>query len=105
MSDGDPMMQKEMPGFSGGDSGIEAYVRREVNQAMLSNPRLIGQTAMVMFKVSSKGKVSEVQIASGDSNQVKQEVYRIFSKMPNWKKGSKKGKVRVMVAVTFSEPY
>jgi hypothetical protein len=105
MSDGDPMMQNEMPDYAGGDSGIEAYVRREVKQAMLSNPRLIGQTAMIMFKVSSKGKVSNVEIVSGDSNQVMQEVYRIFSKMPNWKKGSKKGKVNVMVAVTFEEPY
>lgn len=105
MSDGDPMRLDEMPQFFGGDKGIEKYVRAEVKKAMLSNPRLSNQTAMVMFKVSSKGKVSDIEIVSGDSNQVMQEVYRIFSAMPNWEKGSKKGKVNVMVAVTFNEPY
>lgn len=100
-----PMKMEDMPSFYGGDKGIEKYVRDEVKKSLLSNPRLKGQSCVVSFVVNQKGKVSDKQIVSADSGALRAEVERIFTKMPNWQKGSKKGKISVMIALTFDEIY
>lgn len=106
MGDGTSMQQHEMPSFWGGDElGLEEFVRSEVQKSLLSNPELKGQTAMVQFKVNAKGKVSDVEVINSDSRVLAAEVNRIFKLMPDWKKGSKKGKILCVVAITFDEPY
>ncbi len=102
---GEQMRFSDMAHFPGGQEGLEKWITSEVKASIMSNPRFKGQSALVMVTVNAKGKVTKVEIIGGDSGAIRAETFRIFSKMPYWEKGAKKGKIQATIALSFDEPY
>ncbi|TND10395.1 MAG: hypothetical protein FD123_37 [Bacteroidetes bacterium] len=88
----------EMPQFSGGDGSINGYVQKNFNPVKCDRDQIKNFSAMLIVSVSSKGKVTKVEIMRGISKEVDAEIVRVFQNMPAWNSG--KGDIDATVMVT-----
>ncbi|MBI3520664.1 MAG: energy transducer TonB [Bacteroidetes bacterium] len=95
----------EMPEFEGGTTGLMRYIAQNIVYPPVA--REIGQegTVYVSFVVSEVGTVEGVKVMRGIGYGCDEEVVRVVSKMPKWKKVGKNAghavKVRYNIPVSF----
>ncbi len=95
----------EMPEFEGGTAGLMRYVAQNIVYPSVA--REIGQegTVYVSFIVNEVGNVENVKVMRGIGYGCDEEVVRVVSKMPKWKKVGKNAghavKVRYNIPVSF----
>jgi protein TonB len=94
---------EDMPSFEGG--GTEAfvkYIQEKVEEEKIAERTGLSGTVMMVFTVSSKGKVTSISVSESSG---KDELDKIATKLiydsPDWKPGKQRGKP---VAVEFKIP-
>lgn len=96
---------EEMPEFEGGVNGLMKYVAQNISYPELA--KQIGKegTVHVSFVVNEKGEVEATKIVRGIGYGCDEEVVRVISNMPKWKKVGKNAghpvKVRFNIPVSF----
>lgn len=99
------ILADEMPEFEGGDVGLLKYISKNIVYPELA--RSIGKegTVHVSFVVNETGFVEGVKILRGIGYGCDEEVVRVVSNLPKWKKGGKNQghpvKVRYTIPVSF----
>ncbi len=102
---GPVIVADEMPEFEGGATGLMKYVGQNIIYPALA--REVGKegTVHVSFVVNELGNVEAVKIMRGIGFGCDEEVVRVISKMPRWKKIGKNAghpvKVRFNIPVSF----
>lgn len=97
---------EEMPEFEGGVAGLMRYVGSNISYP--EQAKIVGKegTVYVSFIVSEVGMVEGVKVMKGIGYGCDEEVVRVLSKMPKWKKAGKNAghpvKVRFNIPVKFS---
>lgn len=95
----------EMPEFEGGDIGLIKYISKNIVYPEIA--KSIGKegTVHVSFVVNETGFVEGVKILRGIGYGCDEEVVRVVSNLPKWKKGGKNQghpvKVRYTIPVSF----
>jgi len=72
------MLPREMPTYPGGEQEMETFLAAQVDESLLANPDLRGQTVAVTFLVSHKGKVSDISARNG-TREIAREAERIVA--------------------------
>lgn len=96
----------EMPEFEGGVNGLMRYVGSNISYP--EQAKIVGKegTVYVSFIVSELGLVEGVKVMKGIGYGCDEEVVRVVSNMPKWKKVGKNAghpvKVRFNIPVKFS---
>jgi len=96
---------EEMPEFEGGVSGIMRYVGQNISYP--EGAKVVGKegTVYVSFVVNEVGNVENVKVMKGIGYGCDEEVVRVITKMPRWKKVGKNNgqpvKVRFNIPVAF----
>lgn len=95
----------EMPEFDGGNAGLMQYVGRNIVYPELAKEAGLQGTVYVSFIVNETGKVESAKVLKGIGMGCDEEVLRVISKMPQWKKAGKNAghpvKVRFNIPVAF----
>lgn len=95
----------EMPEFEGGVAGLMRYVGQNISYPELA--KAIGKegTVYVSFVVNELGNVESAKVMRGIGYGCDEEVLKVVSKMPRWKKAGKNAghpvKVRFNIPVSF----
>lgn len=97
----DGMQPHEMPVFYGGDEAMKTWLIRNFQNPVKDKNELKGKTTAVIFDVSSKGKIDNIEVTKSLSKELDVEVIRLVESMPQWKAASKKGTITVVLAITF----
>jgi protein TonB len=96
---------EEMPEFEGGVSGLMRYISQNVVYPSIPREAGIGGTVYVSFIVNELGNVEGAKVIKGIGYGCDEEVIRVVSKMPRWKKAGKNSghavKVRYNIPVSF----
>lgn len=96
----------DMPEFEGGVAGLMRYVGSNISYP--EQAKVVGKegTVYVSFVVSEVGMVENVKVMRGIGYGCDEEVVRVVSNMPKWKKAGKNAghpvKVRFNIPVKFS---
>lgn len=96
---------EEMPEFEGGVAGIMRYVGQNISYP--EGAKIVGKegTVYVSFVVNEVGNVENVKVMKGIGYGCDEEVVRVITKMPRWKKVGKNNgqpvKVRFNIPVAF----
>lgn len=99
------IVAEEMPEFEGGVAGLMRYIGQNISYPVIA--REIGKEGIVhvSFVVNELGNVETVKVIRGIGYGCDEEVLRVVSKMPRWKKVGKNGghpvKVRYNIPVSF----
>lgn len=99
------VVAEEMPEFEGGVAGLMRYVGQNISYPAIASE--IGKEGIVYvsFVVNELGNVENVKVMRGIGYGCDEEVLRVMSKMPRWKKAGKNGghpvKVRFNIPVSF----
>ncbi|HEV7231592.1 MAG TPA: hypothetical protein VGO45_09710 [Bacteroidia bacterium] len=91
---------EDMPEFPGGDAAMEDYLEQSFKNPVKDKRTLTGKAVGVMFTVSSRGKISEVEITKSISPELDVEIIRLISSMPQWSAGKHKGDITCVLALT-----
>lgn len=95
----------DMPEFEGGVAGLMRYVKQNISYPSVA--REIGAEGIVYvsFVVNESGNVESAKVVKGIGYGCDEEVVRVVSKMPRWKKAGKNAghpvKVRFNIPVAF----
>lgn len=89
----------QMPQFPDGDWNISDYVSSKFRPQKIDRTALKSYTAMVIVTVSSKGKVTNVELMRGIHKDIDAELMRVLQAMPAWTTG--KGDIDATLVVTF----
>jgi protein TonB len=96
---------EEMPEFEGGVAGLMKYISANITYPEIAKE--VGQegTVYVSFIVTETGNVDHVKVMKGIGFGCDEEVLKVISKMPRWKKPGKNAghfvKVRYNIPVAF----
>ncbi|HEY3405954.1 MAG TPA: TonB family protein [Ohtaekwangia sp.] len=105
IDDDKPFITAEvMPSYVGGMEEMIKYLQRKLRYPSKSQRMEIQGTVYVGFIVNREGKVVDVSIVRGISDDCDKEAIRVISAMPAWKAGSQQGRavsVRMVLPVTF----
>jgi hypothetical protein len=91
---------EEMPEYPGGDAAMEEYIEQHFINPVKDKHTLSGKAVGVMFTVSSRGKISEVEITKSISPELDIEIIRLISSMPQWSAAKHKGDITCVLALT-----
>jgi periplasmic protein TonB len=96
---------EEMPEYEGGVAGLMNYIRQNLMYPPEAREIDIQGTVYVSFLVNEIGNVEGVKIMKGIGYGCDEEVFRVISKMPKWKKAGRNAnhpvKVRYNMPVAF----
>jgi protein TonB len=96
---------QEMPEFDGGVSALMKFIAQNINYPYVAKEAGKEGTVHVSFVVNELGSVENVSIVRGIGFGCDEEVIRVISKIPKWKKVGKHSgravKVRFNVPVKF----
>jgi protein TonB len=99
------VIAEEMPEFEGGVTGLMKYLGQNVVYPSLAREAGKEGTVYVSFIVNEIGNIENVKIMRGIGLGCDEEVVRVISKMPRWKKAGKNAghpvKVRFNIPVSF----
>lgn len=99
------VIAEEMPEFEGGVTGLMKFVGQNVVYPALAREAGKEGTVYVSFVVNEIGNVENVKIMRGIGLGCDEEVVRVVSKMPRWKKVGKNAghpvKVRFNIPISF----
>ncbi len=102
----DIYVAEEMPEFAGGVKGLMQHIANNINYPEVA--KVVGKegTVHVSFVVNETGNVEGVKILKGIGYGCDEEVMRVITKLPTWKKVGKNNgkavKVRFNIPVRFS---
>lgn len=88
----------QMPQFPEGDWNINEYILSKFRPLKIDRAELKNYTAMVIVTVSSKGKVTNVEMMRGIHKDIDAEIVRVLKGMPAWTTG--KGDIDATLVVT-----
>ena len=88
----------QMPQFPDGDWNINDYVASRFRPLKIDRAELKNYTAMVIVTVSSKGRVTNVEMMRGIHKDIDAEIVRVLKGMPAWTTG--KGDIDATLVVT-----
>ena len=95
----------EMPEFEGGVAGLMRYVKQNISYPSVAREIGVEGIVYVSFVVNESGNVESAKVMKGIGYGCDEEVIRVVSKMPRWKKvGRNAGhpvKVRFNIPVAF----
>jgi periplasmic protein TonB len=99
------VVAEEMPEFEGGFSGLMKYIGSNIVYPELAKEINQEGTVYISFIVNETGLVEQVKVMKGIGFGCDEEVVRVITKMPRWKKAGKNGghpvKVRFNMPVAF----
>jgi protein TonB len=99
------VIAEEMPEFEGGVTGLMKFMGQNVVYPALAREAGKEGTVYVSFVVNEIGNVENVKIMRGIGLGCDEEVVRVVSKMPRWKKAGKNAghpvKVRFNIPISF----
>lgn len=93
-----------MPSYKEGMEGMIRYLQRKMNYPARSKRMGVEGTVYVEFVVNREGKVIDLKIVRGISEDCDKEAMRVISSMPAWNPGSQQGipvSVRMVMPVKF----
>lgn len=90
-----------MPEFPGGEEGLFKYLINNLNYPDKAIKKRTEGTVYLQFVVSKDGKVRDIEVLRGVSQELDNEAVRVIREMPTWKPGSHEGEV---VSVYFAIP-
>ncbi len=92
---------EDMPSFPGGDDALEEYLASAFKNPVKDKRTLTGKAVGVMFTVSPRGKISDVEITHSISPELDVEIIRLISSMPQWQPGKHlTGDITCVLALT-----
>ena len=95
----------DMPEFEGGTAGLMRYVRQSINYPSVAREIGVEGIVYVSFVVNETGNVESAKVMKGIGYGCDEEVIRVVSKMPRWKKAGRNAghpvKVRFNIPVAF----
>jgi hypothetical protein len=91
---------EDMPNYPGGNEAMEEYLATNFKNPVKDKRTLTGKAVGVIFTVSSKGRISDVEITHSISPELDVEIIRLISSMPTWNPGKHKGDISCVLAVT-----
>ncbi|HXC06730.1 MAG TPA: zf-HC2 domain-containing protein [Bacteroidia bacterium] len=93
-------MLEDMPSYPGGQDAMEEYLATHFKNPVKDKRNLTGKAVGVMFNVSSKGRISDVEITRSIAPELDVEIIRLISSMPSWDPGKHKGDITCVLVVT-----
>jgi hypothetical protein len=91
---------EDMPEYPGGDNAMEEYLAGNFRNPVKDKRKLSGPAVAVMFTVSARGKISDVEITRSIGPELDVEIIRLISSMPQWNAGKHKGDITCVLALT-----
>jgi len=76
-----------MPSYEGGQKAMMKYLQKNMKYPNRAKQRGIEGKVFIEFVVNYEGKIVNVQIAKGFSEDCDKEAARVVATMPNWKPG------------------
>jgi TonB family protein len=73
-----------MPSFPGGEKALYKFLSDNISYPDSSIKAGIQGKVYTVFTVDTNGRLTDIRIVKGLSNDIDKEVIRIFSIMPNW---------------------
>lgn len=96
---------EELPEFPGGDKALLKFIVENTTYPDAAKQNNTQGRVLVKFCVSSKGKVNQLSILQGVSEDLDNEAMRVVASLPQFKPGRQGGKavaVWYMVPITFA---
>lgn len=93
-----------MPSYKEGMDGLIKFMQRKLVYPSRSKRQNIEGTVFVEFVVNREGKVVDLKVVRGISEDCDREAIRVISSMPAWNPGSQQGipvSVRMVLPVRF----
>ena len=92
------------PTYPGGEKELKKYLKDAMRDLQRERSEYLPRnTVTISFVVTSKGKVTEVQLIQGASFELDQVSVALFRSMPDWEpaKGAKKGDLIYTMSLTY----
>ena len=83
------------------DIALNQYVYSELKYPASAKKNKVEGSAFVQWDVDVDGKAKNIRVPASVSNDIKEEIIRVFSRMPDWEPGTKDG---VPTKMTLSLP-
>jgi|GEM_PF-4313931 hypothetical protein len=99
---GASFLPEDMPSYPGGNEAMEEYLASNFKNPVKDKRTLSGKAVGVMFTVSSKGRISDVEITHSIAPELDVEIIRLISSMPTWNPAKHKGDITCVLAVTVN---
>jgi len=80
------------PEFPGGNDAFSHFITDNFKYPEQALKDSIQGKIWIQFMINTDGKVSNINIVKGLSEQLNKEAIRVFKLMPKWKAGEMKGK-------------
>ncbi|MFI5149498.1 MAG: energy transducer TonB [Bacteroidia bacterium] len=93
-------LPEDMPNYPGGNEAMEEYLTTHFKNPVKDKRILTGKAVGIMFTVSSKGRISDVEITKSLAPELDVELIRLISTMPSWNPAKHKGDITCVLAVT-----
>ncbi len=94
-------LPEDMPAFPGGDEMLEDYVATHFKNPVKDKRTLTGKAVGVMFTVTSRGKIADIEITHSIDPELDVEIIRLISAMPQWEGGKHNaGDITCVLALT-----
>jgi TonB family protein len=97
-------IEEKMPSFKGGTKAILEYLRTNLKYPDNEKAKGIHGEVLVSFSVNTNGKISDVKVEKGVSENLDKEALRLVKNMPDWSPGRQSGnpvKVKFTMPVKF----
>lgn len=88
---------EQQPSFPGGEEAMYKFLRDNIEYPQIARELQQQGTIYVQFVLEKNGKITNVKVVRGFSDECNAEASRVVKKMPNWSPGKQRGKaVRTM---------
>lgn len=90
------LVVETMPKFPGGEKAMYTYIGQNVKYPEKAKKEGVQGRVFITFVVEKDGRITEVELLRGVSEELDQEALRVMKGMPKWTPGEQRGKaVRV----------
>jgi hypothetical protein len=97
---GADFLPEEMPEYPGGEQAMQEYIEQNFKNPVKDKRTLSGTAVGVMFTVSSRGRISDVEVTKSIGKDLDVEIIRLISSMPQWNPAKHKGDITCVLALT-----
>jgi len=97
----------QLPVFPGGEEALNKFLLENIIYPVSARKANIEGKVYTSFVIDTNGKVGEIKIINGLSNDINKEVIRVISIMPNWVPGfdalhNRKLRMQMFLPVIFN---
>jgi len=100
----DTWQLSEVPSFPGGPDAFSNFLKENLEFPEMELRYGISGKVALQFTINKKGKVIDVQVIDGSTDNFKKEALRVGKMIPNWNPGKQSGvpvKCRFIVPINF----